>query len=88
MINKKVIYMTQAQARERYPYVCMADGDYTRMLCTERNVDRVLRDWQSENPDAYCLDSECVLGRSYDATQDLDLVSGGTGNPIRITEDN
>ena len=85
---KTTIEMTQAQARERYPKMVRADGDYTIMLCTSRNAARALRDWQEENPDAYLSESEWLIGRCYDATKNADLVDAASGRPIRITVHN
>ena len=80
--------MTQAEAREKYPVVLMADGDYTRMLATRRNYVKCLAAWRDENPDAYSRDSECVIGESYDATKCKDFIDAETGAKIIITESN
>ena len=85
---KATIRMTQAEAREKYPVVLMADGDYTRMLATRRNHAKCLAAWRDENPDAYSLDSECVIGESYDATKGKDFINAETGEVIIITESN
>jgi hypothetical protein len=88
MKTLKTLTMTQAEAREKYPVVLMADGDYTRMLATRGNAAQSLADWQTENPDAYSRDSECVIGESYDATECKHFIDAETGAPITITESN
>jgi hypothetical protein len=86
MSNTKPIKMTQSEARAKYPWVVMADGDYIRKLCTEQNANQTLSDWQSENPDAYIINSDCVIGESYDATKQRDLMDADTERPIIITQ--